>query len=300
MKKIKKAAALLLFLMAGVGGCMNANEGEEMMSIDNFAQQNSNSHESQVLASTHPVTRYGVFLSLSGRDAVTASEGYETVVIDAQNLSPEEVAEMKARGQKVYSYINLGSLEDFRSYFDAYKHLSLKLYENWEEEYWMDVSNKEWQDFVGETLANQLLEKGVDGFWVDNVDVYYQYPTQETYAGVETILKKLMSYQLPVIINGGDEFVRLYWEKNQHLDDILTGVNQESVFSTINFDEGTLGTQGIREQNYYLDYLNLVNQAGKQIFLLEYTTSEGLASTIHSYTQERRWSYYISDSIELD
>lgn len=258
------------------------------------------SGEASASSHTQIPTHYGVFLSLTGREAVDATEGYETVVIDAQYLSAEEIAEMHARGQEVYSYINLGSLEDFRPYFETYQHLALKTYENWEEEYWMDLTSTEWQEFVGVTLANQLLEKGIDGFWVDNVDIYYQFPTEDMYAGVETVLNQLMSHGKPVIINGGDEFVQLYLERNGNLDGVLTGVNQESVFSTINFDDRTLGKQTNQENDYYLDYVTAVQQAGKDVFLLEYTTSENLIKTIEEYAKDKGWSYYISNSIELD
>ena len=151
---------------------------------------------------------YGVFLSLDGSEAIEASEGYETAIIDAQNLSKSEIAEMQDRGQEVYSYLNVGSLETYRPYFEDFQHLTLRPYENWEEEYWVDVTNEDWQEFSAVTLANELLDKGIDGFWIDNVDVYWQFPTEETYVGVEQILKTLMSYGKPVLINGGNEFQR--------------------------------------------------------------------------------------------
>lgn len=291
---------LLALAALTVSGCTNPGEEEVTGPFHRGSDSGETSTEANASTYVQTPTRYGVFLSLSGRDAVTASEGYETAVIDAQYLSQDEIAEMHARGQQVYSYINLGSLEDFRPYFETYQHLALKTYENWEEEYWMDLTSSEWQEFIGVTMANQLLEKGIDGFWVDNVDVYYQLPTEEIYAGVEAVLKQLMSYGKPVIINGGDEFVQLYLERNGNLDGVLTGVNQESVFSTINFDDRTLSKQTATESEYYLDYVNSVQQAGKDVFLLEYTTSEELINTIQNYVKDKGWSYYISNSIELD
>lgn len=272
---------LMSFLVVlGAAACMQTNEESADNAMNNF--------------------EYGVFLSLQGREAIDASENYHTVVIDAQNLSGEEIDEMQERGQEVYSYLNVGSLETFRPYYEEFQHLALKPYVNWENEFWVDASSEEWQEFVAITLANQLLEKGIDGFWIDNVDVYGQFPTDETYSGVEFILKTLMKHSKPVIVNGGDQFVRLYHEQNQHVDDILTGVNQETVFSAIHFEERELGTQSTETQNYYTEYIEVIEQAGKDIFLLEYTTDNELAQTIHDYADERGWKYYISDSIELD
>lgn len=243
---------------------------------------------------------YGVFLSLEGREAVEASEGFEIAVIDAQNISASDIAEMKARDQEVYSYLNIGSLETFRSYYTEYQHLTLKLYDNWEEEYWVDAGNEEWQKFVAGTLAQELLEKGIDGFWIDNTDVYGQFADEEIYDGVATILKTLMSYEKPVVINGGDQFVLTYLEQNGQVDDILTGINQETVFSSINFDEQTFTNQSTNDQHYYLDYLSVVDEEGKDIYLLEYTTDDRLVQKMQKYIRKRGWKGYISDSIELD
>lgn len=243
---------------------------------------------------------YGVFLSLDGSEAIEASEGYETAIIDAQNLSKSEIAEMQDRGQEVYSYLNVGSLETYRPYFEDFQHLTLRPYENWEEEYWVDVTNEDWQEFSAVTLANELLDKGIDGFWIDNVDVYWQFPTEETYVGVEQILKTLMSYGKPVLINGGNEFVSAYFQKNQQVDDILTGVNQETVFSAIDFEKNELIAQSKENQDYYLNYLDTLDEAGKEIYLLEYTTDNWIAKEIKNYASKRDWQYYISNSIELD
>lgn len=243
---------------------------------------------------------YGVFLSLAGREALTESEDYETVVIDAQNLSREEITEMQERGQRVLSYINIGSLETFRPYYEDYQDLTLKPYENWENEFWIDAASKEWQLFVSEELPERFLEKGIDGFWIDNADVYYQFPTEEMYESVEIILTTLKDYGKPVVINGGDQFVLEYLNRNGQVDDILTGVNQETVFSSIDFKERTLGIQNETTQDYYLTYLDTLDQEDKTVYLLEYTTDKDLTAEIQTFSRDKDWYFYISDSIELD
>ena len=56
------------------------------------------------------------------------------------------------------------------------------------------MTNKEWQKFITSTLTNQLLEKGIDGFRIDNVDIYGQSPNEDIYEGVEVMLKELMGH----------------------------------------------------------------------------------------------------------
>ena len=94
---------------------------------------------------------YGVFLSIC--ENIEQFADYEIVVIDAQYYPKEELDAFRSKGHKVFSYINIGSLEDFRDYYDEYKDLSLGAYEHWEEEVWVDVSQKRWQEFMLNDIA---------------------------------------------------------------------------------------------------------------------------------------------------
>lgn len=76
---------------------------------------------------------YGVFLNLNKRN-IQKLYRYKAVVIDAQFFSKKEIHKLKNHKIKVYSYINIGSLENFRPYYNEFKHLALGHYENWDEE----------------------------------------------------------------------------------------------------------------------------------------------------------------------
>ena len=54
---------------------------------------------------------YGVFLN-ADRTAVPKLKNYETVVIDAQYFSKKDIRKLHAGGTKVYSYLNIGSVEN--------------------------------------------------------------------------------------------------------------------------------------------------------------------------------------------
>ncbi|AQS53924.1 hypothetical protein BW727_101557 [Jeotgalibaca dankookensis] len=109
-----------------------------------------------------------------------------------------------------------------------------------------------------------------------------------------------MTHEKPVIVNSGNEFVELYAQRSNQVNDILTSVNQETVFSTINFEDQTFGIQTEVEQNYYIDYLNAMEDLDKDVFLLEYTKDNHLEKEIQDYAKERGWNVYISNSIELN
>ena len=181
---------------------------------------------------------YGVFLGIT--DNLAQFGDYEIVVIDAQYFSGEEIERFRNEGHQVYTYLNIGSLEDFRDYYEEYKDLSLGEYEHWEEEVWVDVSSRKWQDLILQELVPGLLEKQVDGFFVDNCDVYYEYPEQKILDGLGVIMQELVATGKEVIINSGDCFMDAWCEQGGMWDQVITGINQESVFSSMNTSCPTL------------------------------------------------------------
>lgn len=241
---------------------------------------------------------YGVFLNADSSDLKKLA-GYKTVVIDAQYFSKKDISYLKKQGCVVYSYLNVGSLENFREYYATYENLTLGEYENWEEEKWIDVSSARWQKFLT-SLEKKLINKGIDGFFVDNCDVYYQYPGEKIFEGLTVILKHLRKYGKPVIINGGDTYVMEYRKRNGTLTDIMTGVNQECVWSKIEFDQGKFFAQKKKDREYFQKYVETCDDEGLDVYLLEYTKSRTLKNRIKKYCSRMQFLYYISDSIELN
>lgn len=241
---------------------------------------------------------YGVFLGAEPED-ISQMEPYRIIVLDAQYYSKEQIDGLKDSGHTVYSYINIGSVEDFRPYYDKYEPLTLGEYENWEEERWVDVSSGEWQSFVLDELAPGILEKDVDGFFADNCDVYYNFPSDEIFDGTAAILKGLKDTGAYVSINGGDRFVTEYTDRYGTLNGVMDAVNQETIFSKIEWDSGTFSSNPDEEREYFQDYAERVAGYGKDVYLLEYTTDKKLIKKIAAYCDEKGFKYYAADKLEL-
>ncbi len=245
---------------------------------------------------TETQKEYGVFLGL-GREDIALMEGYRMIVLDAQYFLPEDIEQLKRSGHTVLSYINLGSLEDFRPYYDRYVGYTLDAYENWEEERWMDVTVPKWQEFIGD-LAGELLAKGCDGLFVDNVDVYYLYHTDAVFDAVTDMLKAMKDLGAYVSINGGDTYVQEYADRYGDLE-IIDAINQETVFSAIDFDNNSFYESSETDREYFTEYIERVSALGRDVYLLEYTMDETLIGKIVDYCKEHGYTYYISKSIEL-
>ncbi|MCR5355995.1 MAG: endo alpha-1,4 polygalactosaminidase [Lachnospiraceae bacterium] len=247
-------------------------------------------------------TAYGVFLDYDG-DLERLSD-YDYLVIDASYYDESEIKKVSGPQRHIYSYINIGSLENFRDYYDDFRSITLGDYENWEEEKWIDVSDKRWQDFILNELAPEFLSKGISGFFVDNVDVYYMYPTDEIFDGLTAILKGLKEMDCDVIVNGGDTYLDIFTERGGDPEDIITGINQECVFTGIDWENERLIESKREDRGYFSEYIEKYAQRGMQIFMIEYVPdgdeNNTLRKDIRAYAKDHGFMYYIADSIKLN
>ena len=241
---------------------------------------------------------FGVYIGADPEN-ITDRDLAETIVIDAQYYTEKEIANLKKGGHTVYTYINIGSVESFRDYYKDFESITLGTYENWEDEKWVDVSDKRWQLFLS-GKADELMNKGVDGFFVDNCDVYYNYMTEEIFEGVSDILKNLCGKNAYVMVNGGDEFAREYLKRHGNLNGILDGVNQESVYTAIDWDNNRFTVNTKEDREYFLEYLRLVMDAGKDAYAIEYITDPEIAQKAAELAAAKGYVVYIADSLALE
>lgn len=227
--------------------------------------------------------------------------GYSSYIytIEPSEFSVQKVQELKAAGKKVFGYLNIGSIEEYRPYYVRFEYLTLDVYEDWPDERWIDVSSPEWQSFIIDELGKQYAEMGLDGFFLDNADIYYIEQTEDIYRGLCTILTGLKKYNISFIINGGDVFV------SRSIEDgtaklMFDGVNQETVFTKINFDDHTHGEQDPEETQYFKEYLADVEDYGLMVYLLEYGADRALANKIEAYCSANGFIWYNAKSLELD
>lgn len=258
----------------------------DISAVDSYASQKKNS--------------YGVFPGLN-RDKMEKLYSYELVVIDASGYTKRDIAKLHKRGVKVYSYLNIGSIETFRSYYKKFKKYTLSVYENWPDERWIDVSKKEWQDYVVKTIAKKLHAKGIDGFFIDNADIYENYRTTKIYNGVKKILTELKkTYRKDIIVNGGSEFVEKAISKGEKISRMFNGVNQENVFTTIRFSTGKFFVQGKAETDFYKKYLSKCKKKRLKIYVTEYALPKAsIRKKIEKYCKKHKYKYYISPNLNL-
>ena len=269
----------------------------------NTSTQNNPSQSGQVATQSTKdssvESSYGVFLGLDHDSGLSKLYKYKLVVIDLQEFTKNDIQKLHNKGIKVYSYLNVGSVENYRKYYKRFKKYYLGTYENWEDEKWVDVSKSSYQNFIINELEPSLRAKGADGYFIDNCDVYANFKKDKIYKGLQTILGSIHSHNLPMLINGGDEFVSKAIKDGSY-SRLFDGVNQEEVFTVINFDNHTYHTQSKSESKYYKDYLQKVKNKGLKVYLLEYGAKSSKEKEIANYCKQNGFAYYNSKSYNLD
>jgi len=244
---------------------------------------------------------YGVFI---GADNINKIKGYNVVVVEPASIDVSGVEFLHKTNEKIYAYLNIGSLENYRPYFNEFKEKTLGLYENWEDEYWMDVSDIAWQNLIVDKLGRDIVDKGFDGFFIDNCDVYYYYPNEEIFNGLSSILQGLRSlnmtkkYKIDIIINGGDTFVSRCIE-NKTATELFDGVNQECVFTDIDFENKTYKEKDESDRGYFKEYLSNVKKHIPEVYLIEYGANSKLIKEIKNYCNENGFHWYNAKESDL-
>lgn len=256
---------------------------------------------------------YGVFLGISmssdtGEEGLTSDDKetdqllflakYKTVILSPGSFTKKDLQYLHRAGTKTYAYINVGALEEYDPEYLRFKKLTLAPYENWEDESWVDVSDKEWQNYITEKIAKEIAELGFDGFFLDNFDVYYLFPEEKIYRGLDAVLGGLQKYKIPIILNGGDSYVSRAIEENS-TNLLFQGVNQEDVFTAYHFDTNTSSLQDSDTRRYYQDYLEKAKNAGLSVFILEYKADKELSKEVSSYCKEKHFQWYNAPDIFL-
>ena len=282
MKKVF-AFIMLLPLLAGCGKNNKSEEGSDNINPSD----------------------YGAFLGRSDND-VTDFNKYKYVSCELDEFTDTNIKRLSEKGTNFLAYLNVGSLEEYRDYYDDFVEYTFLDYEDWPDERWIDVSNKSWQAYLINTVAKDFKDRGAYGVYMDNVDVYtIAKENDKNYVsfanGIKNIIKGVANLGLKVMINGGSEFLD---DMNDQEDGIFSSIwayHQEEVFSLItDYENDKFGKQVKDDTEYYQDIAKIMKNKGKEVFFLEYTKDNTLINEIKSYCESKKYHYYIASKVNLE
>lgn len=158
---------------------------------------------SAMAADTNSVPKYRVALTTK----VWPSDNDEGIlVIEPEDYTAQEVDALKESGYKVLGYLSVGSISDERDYYHSLEPYTLDSLEDWPHEKYLDVSREGAQKWLV-TRGKELIEgMGFDGLWLDNIDVYEEYPSDGMYDGITNVIRALDPDGY-IMVNGGVRYM---------------------------------------------------------------------------------------------
>lgn len=233
----------------------------------------------------------------------------DLAVIDPDSIDPIHIRRAVGRGVHVYGYLNACALEKERSYYEKFKHLRIAAYDGWPGEYWVDVTDKSWQEHLI-SEAKKFKSMSIKGLYFDNTDLFYmcvkgfreehtkmikQAPRAwSVYEALKSVMIELESASVGLVVmpNGGDVFVRkLVGNGWKHL---IKTVNQESVLYSDNKQVSSAETE------YFTDYLDWCRDQGIYVRGIEYCKRIDHIAKAKRYYKKHGWqAIYISKHHDL-
>ena len=156
-------------------------------------------------------------------------EGSGILALEPDDYSPEEIQAIRKKGYKVLGYMSVGTLEEYRPWFKEYSKYKFEKLEDWPDEYYVDVRKNGWRKFL-KSRAEEIKEKGFDGWWCDNIDVYTEHKSKAMFTALASVFLMLKEIGGYVMINGGSEWVDDAIDRGENLKNISTAIRRRRFF----------------------------------------------------------------------
>ncbi|MGA7122623.1 MAG: endo alpha-1,4 polygalactosaminidase [Polyangiaceae bacterium] len=201
------------------------------------------------------VSYYGSATASGGVAKVGAT--FRVVNVDADPgaglFTPAQILQMQDAGQnRVISYLDVGSCENYRSWWTyAPGHTSCSAntaaqigpYTGFPSEVWMNPSNADYQDLIVNYVAPLIARQGVDGFFLDNLEIVehgtstLDGPCDATCSqgGLDLVrkLREAFPDKLIVMNNATSDVTRLGTTGGEQFSSLLDGLSREGVYSPV-------------------------------------------------------------------
>ncbi|MFA6775660.1 MAG: hypothetical protein WC096_01915 [Sphaerochaetaceae bacterium] len=221
---------------------------------------------------------YGVFTGVVSH-IVERTNGYGLVVVDANELTAEQVSQMKTQSSFVYGYLDIAS---FHGQTETYPGMPFG-YDPDRDVMWMQVDDEAWRSYCFDQ-ADGIVAKGIEGLFVDGCDEYAIRRYEGIYRGLLDIIDRLKTYGLPIIINNGEVFLtRALKERGPQY---VTGVNREGVFT-----DKYYGMRSESDIAFFKTYLSSCKRMGLDVYIIEYGIPQ---KQILSFAEQNGYHLYFA------
>jgi uncharacterized protein (TIGR01370 family) len=213
---------------------------------------------------------------------------FERVIVEADNIKPDELAEISKQGSNVFAYASIGEVSSTRSWYSKVKK-EWMLGKNvaWDSDV-MDLSNPEWQEFLLSEVINPLWAKGYRGLFLDTLDSFKLFAlTAEKQAIQTAALKSFLSKvkqrypEIKLIANRGFEII-------PHIAKQLDAVAAESLYASWDNVHKKYTSTSEKDQQWLLSQLKSIkSKYNLDIIIIDYVPPK-----------QRQYAHEISKKIQ--
>ncbi|MEZ5081024.1 MAG: endo alpha-1,4 polygalactosaminidase [Thermoleophilia bacterium] len=206
-------------------------------------------------------------------DVVRRYRDYRLVVVDGQGGDRARFAASGAPGI-VVGYVSVGTVESWRPWYGRAKRYALEPYDDWPGERYADTSAAGYRRLIAGSVAPALLRKGLDGLFLDNVDMVREHRAQRR--GMFTLVRQLRKVvdRAPgryLFAQNGEDVIG-------PVVPMLDGWNREDVTATYDHDGSRYALVSGAERRAAVSALRRFRARGLLVTSTDYTGSSATAS----------------------
>ena len=206
-------------------------------------------------------------LDLGGTPSAQALRGYDLVVVDGDTPAGV-VKSLRANGAIVLGYLDVGTIEPYRSWYKAAKPYRLEYWPDWGEWY-ANVAKPGFRKLIAGRVARATLARGFDGLFLDNVDMIETHRGQR--AGMLALVRQLAKLPGMLFAQNGDDIIAPFLP-------YLDGWNREDVTRTYDFDTKRYVPVAQADHADAIAALRRIAAAGKLVTATDYVAAADSAA----------------------
>ena len=199
--------------------------------------------------------------------------GYDLLVVDGQEAKRRDVAELQSGGAVVLGYLSVGTIETYRPWYPLLKPYRLEAWKDWKGEFFARVRSAGFRHKISRRIAPQLLAKGFDGLFLDNVDMIEGHRRQAR--GMRKLVRRISGL---VRADRKLLFAQNGYEIIDPLIPYLDGWNREDVTGSYDFERDRYRVNGRRRTRAAIRELRSVGRRGPLVTATDYTRRRGGAT----------------------
>lgn len=220
-------------------------------------------------------------------------KNYDLVILEANQYCKEDITTLRKHNKKVLAYICLTEVNKNTHFYKALKPYVLGKNKIWDS-YYLDLSSEEVKKIIF-NLLQEYIDKGCNGFFLDNIDNVTQHgphPEQKPYL-IELIKDLRTTFKTAYITqNAGLELLD---DTNDYIDDVAV----ESVITAYDFKDNSYQLRNKEESKNYLARLEkLSKDYNINFILIEYANNIKLYKKVKKQLQKTGHDYFVGE-IEL-